>query len=126
MNKRCTKSSCRKTFSTLTYGGVCPFCGKVYPQLPGPIPRRPRLKMPMWIDGRRIVFRLDEIESFHREGQRVKGIKETRKEMARHGYMLGLRNAKDFYDNLYSTQKRMDTWRTITDPVTGRREIVPV
>ena len=60
MNKRCTNSSCRKTFSTLTYGGVCPFCGKVYPQLPGPIPRRPRLKMPMWIDGRRIVFRLDE------------------------------------------------------------------
>ena len=33
MNKRCTNSSCRKTFSTLHSNGQCPFCGKKYPQL---------------------------------------------------------------------------------------------
>ena len=33
MNKRCTNSSCRRTFSTLHFNGQCPFCGKEYPQL---------------------------------------------------------------------------------------------
>ncbi len=33
MNKRCTNPECRKVFSTLEYGGRCPHCGKVYPNL---------------------------------------------------------------------------------------------
>ena len=33
MNKRCTDSSCRRTFSTLDFDGRCPYCGKAYPQL---------------------------------------------------------------------------------------------
>ena len=33
MNKKCTNSSCRKTFSTLNFDGRCPYCGKRYPQL---------------------------------------------------------------------------------------------
>ena len=30
MNKRCTDSSCRRTFSTLNADGKCPHCGKVF------------------------------------------------------------------------------------------------
>ena len=33
MNKKCTNPSCRKTFSTLHFYGICPHCGKEYPQL---------------------------------------------------------------------------------------------
>ena len=33
MNKRCTNSSCRRTFSTLHLNGRYPYCGKMYPQL---------------------------------------------------------------------------------------------
>lgn len=36
MNKKCTNSSCRKTFSTLYFRGVCPYCGKKYPQINAP------------------------------------------------------------------------------------------
>lgn len=124
MNKHCTNSACRKTFSTLTYGNVCPFCGKVYPQLPEI--KLSRQRMPMWINGTRIIFRLDEIERFRQEGQRAKGIIATRKEMARHGYSLPLKTARDLFLNLDSKQYRVDIWKTKKDPMTGRKIIVPL
>jgi len=38
MNKKCTNSACRRTFSVgVQRGGKCPHCGKEYPRLPADI-----------------------------------------------------------------------------------------
>lgn len=124
MNKRCTNSSCRKTFSTLTYGGTCPFCGKEYPQLTRS--ERSGHKMIIRIDGKRIKFMLSEIEWYRLKGQRVKGIKAVRREFKRHGYAVPLMAAKKFYESHDGRQYRMSSWRVIPDPATGERRIEPV
>ena len=33
MRKRCTNSACRRSFSTLSFSGACPWCGKEYPRI---------------------------------------------------------------------------------------------
>lgn len=124
MNKHCTNSSCRKTFSTLVNGGICPFCGKVYPQLV-PMGYSCR-KMEIRIDEKRISFKMDEVEHYLRSRQIIKGIKSIMKEFERHGYSLNLRSAREFYTSLENRQIRMNRWREVSDPETGKREIVPV
>lgn len=124
MNKRCTNSSCRKTFSTLTYGGICPFCGKRYPQLvPSGCNQR---RISMRIDGKRVVFKVGEVEHYRRQKRLVKAIKSITREFQRHGYTVSYSAAKDFYDSLDGKRKRMDKWKEISDPKTGDRRIVPV
>ena len=124
MNKRCTNSSCRKTFSTLTYGGTCPFCGKVYPQLVSA--RRSVQKMNLWIDGNRMKFRLDEVERYRLHGRYARGVISVKREFERQGYTVSLRAARDFYKSFDGKQYRMVEWRKFTDPETGDRKIEPV
>ena len=123
MNKRCTNSSCRKTFSTLINGGTCPFCGKVYPQL---IRAGYSKAMKIWIGGKRIRFGADVVESYRMQGQRVKGILACKREFERLGYTVSLRAAMEFYDSLDSKQYLIDRWREIADSETEDKEIVPV
>ena len=123
MNKRCTNSSCRKTFSTLINGGTCPFCGKVYPQL---IRAGYSKAMKIWIDGKRIRFSMDEVESHRMQGRRVKGILACKREFERLGYTVSLRAAMEFYDSLDSKQYLIDRWRKNADSETEDKEIVPV
>ncbi len=122
MNKQCTNSSCRKTFSTLTYGGTCPFCGKKYPQLRS---EHSGHKMIIRIGGRRIKFRLREIEWYRLQGQRVRGIKAARQEFKRHGYNMSLLDAKKFYESYNGGQYTMDIWRERSDSATGDPIIEP-
>lgn len=124
MNKRCTNSSCRKTFSTLINGGTCPFCGKVYPQLIRAGYCRKAMKI--WIDGKRIRFSMDEVESHRMQGRRVKGILACKREFERLGYTVSLRAAMEFYDSLDSKQYLIDRWRKNADSETEDKEIVPV
>lgn len=124
MNKHCTNSSCRKTFSTLVNGGICPFCGKVYPQL-APMGYSCR-KMEIRIDEKRISFKMDEVEHYLRSRQLIKGVKSIMKEFERHGYTVSVRSAREFYASLENRQIRMNRWREVSDPKTGKREIVPV
>ena len=124
MNKRCTNSSCRKTFSTLTYGATCPFCGKVYPQLARTACSK--RKMNMWIGGKRVVFKLEEIERHRLLGKRVRGIIAVKREFERHGYTVSIMAARAFYESLGSRESRMDMWREVPDPGTDDRRIEPV
>ena len=124
MNKRCTNSSCRKNFSTLTYGCTCPFCGKIYPQLIKP--ERSPHRVYMRIDGKWTVFKLDEIERFYQEGRRLWGIKATKLEMERLGYFINVRHARALYESLFNNSPCINRWRTIPDPETGRRIILPL
>jgi len=124
MNKRCTNSSCRKTFSTLTYGGTCPFCGKLYPQLTRS--ERSGHKMIIRVDGKRVKFVLSEIESYRLQGQRSKAIIAVRKEFGRLGYMVGLMNALRFYESYDGKQYRMNVWEEIPGPPIRYRRIGPI
>ena len=124
MNKLCTNSTWRKTFSTLTYGGTCPFCGKLYPQLARS--ERSGQKMIIRIDGKRIKFVLSEIESYRLQGLRIRGIKAVSQEFRRHGYTAGLMNAKGFYESYDGKQYRMNMWRETPDSTIRDRRIEPV
>lgn len=146
MNKRCTNSSCRKTFSTLNYGGKCPFCGKVYPQLecarkdglPAPMICAPN--QPVWKEKGpfirvfiqrkhadrkgRLAFdiSLKDMLAFEQNGEKIKGIKALREEMIRGGYIPGLRESKDFFEAIMNN-RHCSRWR-VTDegfkPVPGK------
>ena len=78
MNKRCTNSSCRKTFSTLIYGGKCPFCGKVYPQI-----------RQGWKNGAAV-----DVELIDMGPKKIRVIK-----LVREGTGLGLRETKELVES---------------------------
>ena len=80
----------------------------------------------MRIDGKWTVFKLDEIERFHGEGRRLWGIKATKLEMERLGYFINVRHARALYESLFNNSPCINRWRTIPDPVTGRRIILPL
>ncbi len=128
MNKRCTNSSCRKTFSTLNYGGQCPFCGKVYPQLES------ARKGDMTLFGQKSPFvrimicqkdesrkgrisrisidmSLKKVLYFCRKGVKIKAIKELLNEGRGHGYHVGLINAKVFVEAILSNRQPCTLWR---------------
>lgn len=78
VNKRCTNSSCRKTFSTLIYGGKCPFCGKVYPQI-----------RQGWKNGAAV-----DVELIDMGPKKIRVIK-----LVREGTGLGLRETKELVES---------------------------
>ena len=80
----------------------------------------------MRIDGKWTIFKLDEIERFHREGRRLWGIKATKLEMERLGYFINVRHARALYESLFNNSPCINRWRTIPDPETGRRIILPL
>lgn len=132
MNKRCTNSSCRKTFSTLSYGGQCPFCGKVYPQLtssrkdgtlPPPVRQDPvsRLSAPMRFvirraghkrkDSFRLWLNLDDLRKAWQDGQKLAAIKAFRNMMFSHGFQPGLRDSKQFCEALGENSRPCAFWK---------------
>ena len=141
MNKTCTNSSCRKTFSTLTYGGQCPFCGKLYPQLksarkddtPAPdvffqnpsVAAAPVIRFVINRHGKKLRVSLKDVLAFIKKGEFIKAIKAFRAELNRLGYTTGLKEAKFFCDALRENRKPCTVWRTGIE-WHGLREIVPV
>ena len=82
MNKKCTNPACRKVFSTLSFYGSCPHCGKEYPQL---VSTRKR-------EGFEAVRILDY------NGFKVKAIK-----VVRNTFQIGLKEAKNAVDHTPDT-----------------------
>ena len=115
MNKRCTNSSCRRTFSTLDFTGKCPFCGKVYPQL-----RRtrkgPLSKNFLVLAGMRINFTDAIIKFAPLDENKVKLIKHMREVLRGRGYRLGLKSAKLVAD-YYIEHNAFPRWKWSVIPV---------
>lgn len=116
MNKHCTNSSCRRTFSTLSYGGKCPFCGKRYPQI---FSARKKPEGNNWLkknarlhilDRRIVSVDITEPWRLLREGLKVKAIKELLAVLRSKGYNPGLRNAKYFIDDMQYGRTLCKTW----------------
>ncbi len=140
MNKTCTNSSCRKTFSTLTYGGQCPFCGKLYPQLksarkddtPAPdvffqnpsVAAAPVIRFVINRHGKKLRVSLKDVLAFIKKGEFIKAIKAFRAELNRLGYTTGLKEAKFFCDALRENRKPCTVWRTGYEK-NGFKEIAP-
>lgn len=114
MNKRCTNSSCRRTFSTLDFAGKCPFCGKVYPQL-----RRTRKGNTsgncLVLAGMRIDF-TDAIIELPLDRYKVKFIKHMRDVLKERGYRLDLKSAKLTTD-YYIKHNAFPVWKWSVIPV---------
>ena len=120
MNKQCTNSSCRKTFSTLNFGGLCPFCGKIYPQLESarknslPVPnvfgakqnekKGPFIRLTIRQGGRKnrasrsLDVYLKDALAYGRKGEKIKGIKDLREQAFGKGYSISLRDSKWFFE----------------------------
>ena len=114
MNKQCTNSSCRRTFSTLNADGKCPHCGKSYPQLnsrrkhafPGCI----RLRIRTGKDYCYLNIRLDEALRLGQNGEKIKMIAAFRNQLKAQGYLADLKTAKDFCENLLDRKEVMTEW----------------
>ena len=137
MNKHCTNPSCRKTFSTLNYGGQCPFCGKIYPDLESrrknavavktvSVWDRMTLKIRMRKSGYGITVhvRTDEVVKLLRMDEKIKAIKVFREEMKELGFIVGLKSAKEFVDSVI-TDRPIVSWHWTGLVREGSREIVP-
>jgi len=113
MNKRCTNSSCRRTFSTLDFKGKCPFCGKEYPQLRRMRKRVkpvPRLRLgTLVIDFSDAFIKLNPVEN------KVKAIKCVRDTLKQRGYYMPLKAAKLLVD-YYIENNAFPVWKWAFDP----------
>ena len=132
MNKRCTNSACRKTFSTLTYGGKCPFCGKVYPQLirtrslKNVVRAGKKYSVVARVDGSPLKIDLSVSIYWHRQGQKIKAIKAIRDEFMRKGYCPSVLHARMFYISMINFGKIPLTWKKIENYLYEMPEIIPV
>ena len=137
MNKRCTEPSCRKTFSTLNYGGLCPFCGKTYPNLKNgrkkPVPEKTafdrngialKIRSAKARHRTSVTVRIDEVMQFLSMGEKIKAIKTFRDEMMRFAYLPGLKSAKKFIDSVMAGSPIV-SWRLTGQVHNGSMEIEP-
>ena len=114
MNKRCTNSSCRRTFSTLNADGKCPHCGKLYPQMN--CGRRGMREVRFTLreengKGRRYLnISLDGMLRLGRSGERVKMIRMFREQVNGKGYFVNLRAARDFCVDLIEGKRCATEW----------------
>ena len=147
MNKHCTNPSCRKTFSTLNYGGHCPFCGKIYPQLESA--RKDGLPAPV-IQGvgcrtgkgssARIILRLNskgskrrlsvevnlrDVLAYRQTNEKIKAIKALRAIINGKGFLMGLREAKDFVEAVWCCRKPHICWDLTGEQRNGLKGIEP-
>ncbi|MBQ4156630.1 MAG: hypothetical protein IJD86_00605 [Clostridia bacterium] len=102
MNKKCTNSPCRKTFSTLTNGGICPFCGKMYPQI---LTAKKDICMIAFVESKRICLLLTETIKYSRIGEKIKAIKALLNAFSHWDFCLGLRDAKEYVEALMAGKK---------------------
>ena len=129
MNKRCTESSCRKTFSTLDAGGRCPHCGKSYPQLHCSRKRDAYPRMKIYVKDRNktvcLNIRLDEMLRFARSGVKIRMIKLFPQQVQARGYTPGLRASKEFCESLIDHKACRTVWRLTGEEWNGLKCIEP-
>ena len=119
MNKRCTGSSCRRTFSTLNFDGICPYCGKRYPQLKctrksgAPVLNNGDI-IEMRVAGKGKGFRLradlTAVRLFALLGEKIKAIKTLRQEILSRGFAISLKDAKEFCERIIDGKKPFTNW----------------
>ena len=139
MNKRCTDSSCRRTFSTLDFDGRCPYCGKAYPQLgrarhrmpkkaPSAAPKRKRIAGLNVKTGRR-VFRLrislGEVLKYIDSGKTDKAAVAFRKAVGRRGFSVSPDAAGGFCRDIMEGKPLCTAWVPPDDKGRHRRRIMP-
>ena len=113
MNKRCTNSSCRKTFSTLVFNGQCPYCGKKYPQLTTTRKRGTPGIFCIWLKiGKkaRIQICLDQVKAYLSARKKLDAIKAFRAEAKAQGYVANLKDSKEFCEALMAGEKPCTDW----------------
>ena len=147
MNKHCTNPSCRKTFSTLNYGGQCPFCGKTYPQLDSarkdgrfapvistpfhPLRREKAAYLAITIvpqagvRKRKRCIKIPISDVLALAGEKIKGIKALRNAFVEAGYAIGLKDAKDLFEAIISGH-RLAAWHQTGDEKDGIKELKPI
>lgn len=96
MNKKCTNSSCRRTFSTLNFSGFCPHCGKLYLQLLKPHPRI--LCLTDGSAGSRLNVFIGETCKLIRKGTRIQAVKSLRATLNSRGFCMSLRDSVNIVD----------------------------
>ena len=137
MNKRCTEPSCRKTFSTLNYGGQCPFCGKIYPDLESRRKNAAAAKtVSVWDRmafkirqgragrGSTVLVRTDEVVKLLRMDEKIRAIMVFKDEMRTLGFSPGLKAARIFVESV-AAYRPIVTWRQIGTTSGGLKEIEP-
>ena len=123
MNKKCTNSSCRRTFSTLNFTGICPHCGKLYPQLVKQ--QTPFLYL---ADSKsRSVKKISISEAYHciRSGERFAAIKSIFMTVKEHGFFISLWDVKDFVDAIIAHKKPSRLWKITGEEKYGLKELTP-
>ena len=128
MNKRCTNSSCRRTFSTLNASGRCPHCGKLYPQLACGRKNndRIRLRVKSGNSCRCLNIKAGEMLRLGRGDKKVRMIKEFRSQVMTRGYHIGLKAARDYCVNLLEGKAVPAEWRLTGAEWNGLLCIEPV
>ena len=122
MNKRCTNSSCRKTFSTLAYNGQCPYCGKKYPQLT--TARKHGTPSCFYVrlnigKKERIRISLDPIMAYLSAGKRMDAVKAFRAEAIAQGYAPVFLDSIHFCNALTAGEKPCTSWGLTSDRKDG-------
>ena len=138
MNKRCTNSSCRKTFSTLStlstlgFDGRCPFCGKAYPQLAPSGEKGPQLRITVRRkaggSGCWRSFRppLEEALALGRDGQNGKAAAALRKAFGREGFFIDAEESRRFITDLMENRPPCAAWRLTGEKAYGLKVLVPI
>lgn len=125
MNKRCTNSSCRKTFSTLGFDGKCPHCGKRYPQLINT--RKHGYPSYRYINicvKKKPQFRisLDQVLALLAAGRKFDGIKRFREEVRMKNFNPDLRSSKEFCEALMAGERPCAVWYLTSE----KRDDLPI
>ena len=127
MNKRCTNSYCRKTFSTLNFNGYCPWCGKAYPQLAPAVNGTCRgafIKLRVTNGKRTMPLSIDlrEVLALLRADQRLHAAKLLHTRFQAYGYWADLRSVLNFCRALQDGKQPCTAWHK-TDEI---RDNLPV
>ena len=124
MNKRCTNSSCRRTFSTLNFDGFCPWCGKAYPQLAPPNSKgscRKFIKLRVTDRKGSWSLRIDltEVLALIRAGKLLDSVKRFRDELLARGLRPDLRSAMNFCKALRDGKQPCADWHKTGEIIDG-------
>lgn len=135
MNKCCTNSFCRRTFSTLNSEGKCPFCGKNYPQLNcgrkhdlSEKEHEDWMKLRIRKGGRydHLNIRLGELNQLASDSKTDEMIRVFREQIGKRGYYISLKAGTEFCRNLTEKKDPPTEWRLTGEEKEGRRIIEPV
>lgn len=125
MNKRCTNSACRSTFSTLNFDGKCPFCGKAYLQIKCGRKQKTTSRQKQKPNGI-LIFRkngyyrlkldLGEVRRLIMQDELIKSVRMLRDTLQKAGYRAeSVRDLRDYVMAIKSREEGKAVWRLLTE-----------